>query len=391
MTTRTETPEGALRSGAILTRSGPIEYQRSEIGLEGDGNITITRTIESLAHPDTLATLRGTPITLGHPPAGESLTPDNWDEWVVGAVAGDPRLTGDVISADVYIGKRNALEELDKGTREISIGYDFYLDKKAMSTKGPLRVNHVALVPKGRAGPTVRVLDGGSDYDLFESSDSGDSDVDKTDVMDAVSAAVDAGMKRMKFDSEAQDAMKRTFMDALGSALDEAIAPLADGMKKMMEGKDAAAEATAEAQRVSDAAAELKVAEAKAITAADDLAVKIRAEERERFNILSDASPLIAEDVRGTLVDSDAKTILVAAVGDIVEDAETRNVDYLRGALDSAIAAGKAGTNSGTGNVLPFGVSTYDSSQGSASDDRVKARDKMIALQTDAYTKAGGI
>ena len=304
-----------------------------------------------------------------------------------------------MISADVYIGKRNALEELDKGTREISIGYDFYLDRQALATKGPLITNHVALVPKGRAGPTVRVLDEVPDYDFSESTDPGESDVDKADVMDAVSTAVDAAMKRMKFDADGQDAMKKTFMDALGTALDEALTPVADELKTIKEGQDAAAKAADAAQKAADEAAAKAAADEKAEKAADELVAQVRKDERERYRILDAAAPLIPDEVRPTLAEADVKTILVTAVGDFVEDAEKRTVDYLQGALDSAIAAAKdnggapAPGGAGASNVLPFGVSAFDTARsGSGSGDpRVKAQDEQIQKYRDLYKDAGGI
>ena len=70
--TREYTAEGILRAGAVLTRAGAIRYTRKELGLDGEPNevVTIERTMESLSHPDTLASLRGAPITLLHPEDG---------------------------------------------------------------------------------------------------------------------------------------------------------------------------------------------------------------------------------------------------------------------------------------------------------------------------------
>ena len=80
MTTRQTTQEGFLRAGATLTRGGPIDYLRSEIGMTGDGMVTVNRTLETISHPATLASLRGAPITLGHPEGG--VTPENFQDVV---------------------------------------------------------------------------------------------------------------------------------------------------------------------------------------------------------------------------------------------------------------------------------------------------------------------
>lgn len=158
MTTRVATPEGFLRAGAVLTRAGPFDYLRSEIGLDGDGTVTIDRTLETLMHPSTIGGLRGAPITLGHPEGG--VTPDNFQSVVVGAVAGEPRVLGNAITGDVLISDRDALKRLDDGEDELSIGYDFAIGAD-YRTVGPLLINHVAIVPMGRAGSGVRIMDSG--------------------------------------------------------------------------------------------------------------------------------------------------------------------------------------------------------------------------------------
>ena len=128
--TRSQTPEGMLKAGAIITRSGPISYTRGEIGLPGDEEtpITVDRTLETISHPDTLDSLRGKPITLGHPADG--VHPENYKDTVVGAVAGEPRVVGDVVVADVLIGDKDALKRLEDGVEELSIGLRLYSDRE---------------------------------------------------------------------------------------------------------------------------------------------------------------------------------------------------------------------------------------------------------------------
>ena len=50
-TTRVRTPEGMLRADAVLTRAGLFEYGASELGLGGDGVVTVRRTMDTLRHP----------------------------------------------------------------------------------------------------------------------------------------------------------------------------------------------------------------------------------------------------------------------------------------------------------------------------------------------------
>ena len=360
MSTRVVTREGMLRAGAVLTRAGPIDYLRSEIGLEGDGSITIHRTMETLRHMDTLGSLRGAPITLGHPPKG--VTPDNYQEIVVGAVAGEPRIDSNTIVADVLIGDRDALTRLDDGVDELSIGYDFVLGADG-ATVGPLVVNHVALVERGRAGSSVRVLD----------SEPGE-DMDKKEIMDAVNDGIAEFLKKRKDDAPAVNASD------IAAAVADAMKPMMADMKVMKDAADAAATATASAE-----------AEAKAKKARETLVEEVKGGERARFAIIQDAMPLVAEDKQAALLTAeDPKDVLVAALEDTIPNAKDQSVDFLRGAL--AIAKGKNGDVSPVAgdDGLPAGVKTFTPVVG-IGDKRSEAMKSYETAQAEAYQKAGGV
>ena len=210
MTTRIETPEGMLRAGAVLTRAGPITYSRGELGLSGDKDapVTVTRTLATLSHPETLASLRGAPITLGHPPEG--VHPGNYQDVTVGAVAGEPRVQGDILTGDLLVGDKEALKRLDSGEDELSIGYQFALGSDN-ATIGPLRINHVAIVPRGRAGSSVRVLDhetleGGDDMPLSQDQIS--------EITDAVGKALDEGMMKRRMGDTSDAGYEKAMRDA---------------------------------------------------------------------------------------------------------------------------------------------------------------------------------
>ena len=275
MTTRQTTQEGFLRAGATLTRGGPIDYLRSEIGMAGDGMVTVNRTLETLGHPATLASLRGAPITLGHPDGG--VTPDNFQEVVRGAVAGEPHVAGNAILGDVLVGDREALQRLDDGVDELSIGYDFALgDNNA--TIGPMIVNHVAIVPRGRAGKGVRIMDS-AEEDMPLTSE------DAKMIADAMSAAIDKGGPKYNMDTGATDAFRKEMMDA--------IAPVMDGMKQMRD------EAT-ERQKAEDVAK----ATADAQAAAEKLVTDTEVRMRENFAVFPTHGP----DTRGKRRNWQART-----------------------------------------------------------------------------------
>lgn len=362
MTTREYTETGLLKAGAILTRSGPFTYSRGELGLPGpsDEAVTVDRTLETLAHPATLSSLRAATITIGH--EGGKVTPENWRDRVVGTVVGEPRIAGDVVVADVLIGDKEALKRLEEGTDELSVDYGFTLGAD-MRTIGPLVVDNIALVPRGRAGPQVRVLDSLEDEAM-----------EKKEMMDTIAEAMDMGMKKHRMGNDMagidMEGMKKSFMDS--------ISPVLDAMKEMKETQDKALAAADAAKAATDAKA-----------AGDALVNATRAEERERFAVLTDAMPLIAEDKRAALLEAEPKAILVAALGDSIPNADTMSVDYLRGALAVAkVKAADAPANDG----LPVGVKAFDSARNvTATDARAKAQAEYEAMISKRYTDAGGI
>ena len=269
---------------------------------------------------------------------------------------------------DLLIGDKDALKRLDEGIDELSIDYGFTLGAD-LRTVGPLVVDNIALVPKGRAGSSVRVLDSLEDEGM-----------EKKEMMDAIAEAMDMGMKKYRpgMDAAAFDmeGMKKSFMDS--------ISPVLDAMKEMKDAQDAVLTAADAAKVAADAKA-----------AGDKLVELTRAEERERFAVLTDAMPLIAEDKRAALLEAEPKAILVAALGDSIPNADTMSVDYLRGALAVAKTTAVAMTKPediAMGGGLPAGVKAFDGARNvTATDARAKAQADYEAMITKRYTDAGGI
>ena len=420
---REKTPEGMVRSKAVLTRAGPITYRRSELNMDGDGTYTVHRTIESLRHPDTIASLRGAPITLDHPPDG--VTPDNYKDRVVGSVAGEPGFESNTIVGDVLIGDREALRRLDDGIDELSIGYDFVLGEGG-ATKGPIRVNHVAIVEKGRAGGSVRVLDSWPENDLespqqsdtvadvdgnpssggaaagpHSSSDPGRhpwekdtmTNLTKADVQEIVDAAIDEGMKRWAkkgSGEESGDSMRDMMGDILAPVTD-AMQQMSDAAVSLTDAEQARQKDEFERKRVQDAADAKK----RATDAAEKLVADTRTEERARYAVMIDAQPLLPEADQKRIHQMEMRDILVAAVGDAVPDAENQSIEFLRGAVNMIKHQKSQGGVTGrraAGDDLPPGVVAFNGGQSvSAQDARTSAMNEFIDAQAKAYSDGGGI
>lgn len=156
-----DTPEGFLICKDVpIARTGPQDYLARELMLDGDPDrvITVQRYPEDVFEDATLASLEGKPVTDGHPP--ENVGPENYAAYTKGHVQ-NVRRDGDYIVADLYINDANLANEVRNNVkREVSCGYLCNYVPDGMGYKqSRIRGNHVAVVPKGRAGAAVAIHD----------------------------------------------------------------------------------------------------------------------------------------------------------------------------------------------------------------------------------------
>lgn len=161
------TPQGGLRVDAYLTRVGVLNYRRS------DGSI-----VRELRHPDevfsqdSMASLAGAPVTVGHP---GKVGPDNYSQHSVGHVGDTVGKAEDrFLSSTLRVQDAKAVSGVESGSLvEISCGYDCDMDptpgeyngEKYDAVQRNISYNHVALLPvnAGRAGNDVRLRFDGVD------------------------------------------------------------------------------------------------------------------------------------------------------------------------------------------------------------------------------------
>lgn len=156
-----DTPEGFLICKDVpIARTGPQDYLARELMLDGDPDrlVTVQRHPEDVFEEATLASFEGKPICDGHPP--ENVGPENYAAYTKGHVQ-NVRRDGEYIVADLYINDANLANEVRNNIkREVSCGYLCnYVPDGAGYRQERIRGNHVAVVPKGRAGATVAIHD----------------------------------------------------------------------------------------------------------------------------------------------------------------------------------------------------------------------------------------
>lgn len=160
-----ETPEGFLIcEGVPITRAGDLLYSPSETPVTpGNGNTVISRTVEDIHDPATIASFEGKPVTINHP--DDFVTPENWRELAVGVVQNVRPGEGDdadKLLADLLITDYEAISAVKgKRLREVSCGYEAEYVEVAPGRGRQENIigNHVALVASGRCGSECAIFD----------------------------------------------------------------------------------------------------------------------------------------------------------------------------------------------------------------------------------------
>lgn len=160
-----ETPEGFLIcEGVPITRAGDLLYNPGETPVTpGKGATVISRTVEDIHDPATIASFEGKPVTINHP--DDFVTPENWRELAVGIVQNVRPGEGeddDKLLADLLITDREAIAAVkSKRLREVSCGYEaeYVEEGPGRGRQEGIIGNHVALVTSGRCGSECAIFD----------------------------------------------------------------------------------------------------------------------------------------------------------------------------------------------------------------------------------------
>lgn len=145
-----------------IARTGTYKYLREEIGLEGNGIVTVYREPDEVFDQKTIASFNGKAFTDTHPPV--DVSSDNWAMYSKGEITNARRGRNDLkdfLVADILVRDPIVINEIYSGAkREISAGYTCeYAEKDGKLYQTNIIGNHVALVQCGRAGPAVRIND----------------------------------------------------------------------------------------------------------------------------------------------------------------------------------------------------------------------------------------
>ena len=328
------TDEGYLKVWCKAARVGTQLYTR------GDGaQVREYRPEEEVAKPESLASFGMKAVTMGHPPV--LLDTENTKVHQIGHAGSQVRFSDGFVEIALLITDEKAISAIKRGdAQEVSAGYRVDYDPTpGVTPQGEsydgvqrnIRVNHIAVVPKGRAGREVRLL------------------LDSVDRNDAVayteppSNSPVISMARITLDgldleipAEAAGAVQSFVKDAnrakaeLQSKLDEQEEQI---QAVVTENEETHGRLDAALERIEELEKKASESETRDDSAAINEAVN------DRLLTLDKFAPILPEDYK--FDGEDQRQIMTLAYENVFEQAprEDASEDYLMGVLDGVLAA----------------------------------------------------
>ena len=197
--------------------------------LKADGSIDHEAKLPTeLLSDETVSSANNRPVTNGHP--HELVTKDNSKKYMKGFTTSNAHVEGNMLFNDIAITDADMINDIMKnGKRELSIGFQTevvpekgeFNGVKYDSVQKNIRINHVAVVNKGRAGHNVRLLGDSAEAIDDETSKGGSMDSKDTtqiriDGADVTVSTRDVD-KIMKLDAANADKQKQ--IDALNAQI----------------------------------------------------------------------------------------------------------------------------------------------------------------------------
>ncbi len=169
-TKREYTDEGYLRVPGRVARVGVQQYLASDLGLDARSPneiISVFRPPSEVFSKSSLSSYADSDAVNDHP-LGRLVGADNFKTVTVGHVSGEATRDGDFVVANLIIKDEAAIKDIESGKVELSAGYTCeYVAEPGKTEDGidyefvqrDIKINHVALVTRARAGAQARLFD----------------------------------------------------------------------------------------------------------------------------------------------------------------------------------------------------------------------------------------
>lgn len=297
------TEDGYLEDSPVLTRTGVFEYRDGKGGIRRE-----LRRADDVFAEDSLASYRNKPITKGHP---GKVSAANVKAHQIGTVTSVGRQDGDNVTSDIVVHDPRVIKQ--DGWKELSVGYSVDLIEEPGEYNGQrydaiqtnIRVNHLAVVPAGRAGNARLNLDAADAATLTD--DEGEST-----------------MKKVRLDN----GIEYDAAPEVAQAYDQARADLGDATTKLEQEKaraDAAEQAKTEAEAKVEQVKQDAVEQARTRLELEGVAkqhkVEIKQDAKDR-----DLKESVIKAIRGDADLSEKPDAYIDAAYDLaVSDSQKRN------------------------------------------------------------------
>ena len=333
-----KTDEGYLKVWCKAARVGTQLYTR------GDGSqVREYRPEDEVSDPDSLASFGMKAVTLNHPKV--LLDAKTTKLHQVGHAGSHVRFSDGFVEVALVITDEEAISSIERGdTQEVSAGYRVDYDPTpGVTPEGEsydgiqrnIKVNHIALVSRGRAGRNARLL--------LDSCDRNDAVAD----VEPPSNSADLSMARITLDGLEVEipADSATAVKSFVKDTERGMAELQQKLDAQVEEFQAATNEKTELQeRVDNAAGrieelEKQLAEAVAASEQRSDAEEINSAVNKRIEALNKFAPILPEDYK--FDGEDEAQIMALAYQNVFEKEarEDASADYLLGVLDGVLAA----------------------------------------------------
>lgn len=160
------TGDGYLAANARVARTGIQTYLGREVGKPDLAQVKVYRPEAEVFAVDALRSFAHRPVTNDHPP--EAVSARNWKTHSVGMTGDEIARDGTFVRVPMVVMDQAAIDDVEAGKVELSMGYACDLDWTAGTTpegeaydaiQTNIRGNHLAIVAAGRAGPQCRIGD----------------------------------------------------------------------------------------------------------------------------------------------------------------------------------------------------------------------------------------
>ena len=155
-----ETPEGYLHGEFPITRPGVFPYMRN-----GGSVSQVAKLPDEVFSKETIESANNKPLTNDHPNVGVDVR--NFKALSVGMTDGDAHVEDNKLVVGATITDPDMIAQVKSGKRELSIGFNADVPTESGEYGGAqydaaqrnIKINHIAIVDRGRAGHGISIHD----------------------------------------------------------------------------------------------------------------------------------------------------------------------------------------------------------------------------------------